>query len=66
METGEVLSPGQRRRIEQALETAVAETGLAWSVFVGDLAGDHRETCEQLHAAAGTRATVPTTPCCSS
>lgn len=51
METGELLSPGQRRRVEQALETTVAETGLAWSVFVGDLSGEHRETCEKLHAA---------------
>lgn len=59
MATGEVFTAAQQRRIEKALATAIAETGLHWSVFVGDLAGNHRATSEQLHAAAGTRGTGP-------
>ena len=57
--TGDVFTAAQQRRIEKALATAVTETGLHWSVFVGDLAGGHRHTCERLHAAAGTRGPGP-------
>ena len=57
--TGEVFTAAQQRRIEKALATAVEETGLHWSVFVGDVADGHRTTCERLHAAAGARGTGP-------
>lgn len=63
MAAGEVAGPfslRQMERIEQAAEAANRETGLHFSVFVGDVVpdggGDIRPMCERLHAGLGQQA----------
>lgn len=55
MEAGSTLtsgpfSPRQLWRIDEALSAADRETGLTFSVYVGDLAESTRESAEGLHA----------------
>lgn len=53
------FAPRQLWRIDEALSAADRETGLTFSVYVGDLearAGDTREAAEHLHAELGPRA----------
>lgn len=56
MAVGETFTPSQQRHVEQSLTTAMRETGLHFSVFVGDVDGEAREVAERLHAALGPRA----------
>lgn len=44
------FSPRQLWRIDEALAAADRETGLTFSVYVGELAEPSRETAERLHA----------------
>lgn len=65
MAAGEAFTAGQLTRIETALDAAAAETGLRFSVFVGEVgerfAGDpvpagadaSRTAAERMHAALG-------------
>src|SRR5664280_2279302 len=53
---GETFTPSQQRHVEQSLTTAMRETSLHFSVFVGDVDGEAREVAERLHAALGPRA----------
>jgi hypothetical protein len=51
--SGEAFSEGQLVEIDRVLGRAARETGLRFSVFVGEPEGDHREYAERLHAALG-------------
>lgn len=53
---GEGFTPGQQTRIEAALSTAREETGVDFSLFVGDVAEETRVVAERLHAALDDRA----------
>lgn len=55
MGAGSPFSPAQQRRIEKALSAAGRETGLDFSIFVGDVDGESRAVAERLHAALGDR-----------
>lgn len=50
---GEAFSAAQARSIERAIEQAHAESGLRYSVFVGDPEGDLREQGRRLLGAVG-------------
>ena len=52
----EPFAPRQLWRLDQALAAADRETGLTFSVYVGDLAEPTREAAETLHAQLGDRA----------
>ena len=58
--TGKAFSDGQQQRIQQAAESATQETGLDFSVYVGDVEqtpdGSIRPAAEALHAELGQRA----------
>jgi uncharacterized membrane protein YgcG len=54
--TGEAFTEGQLQEIARAVATANAETGLHFSVFVGEPEGPHRAYAERLHAALGPHA----------
>ena len=61
MPAGEPFSASERKRIESAIDRAADETGLPFSVFVGDVDGGEqqagaRRVAEMLHAALGERA----------
>lgn len=56
MPAGEPFSDAQRQRIESAIDSAARQTGLAFSVFVGDVDGGDeqggaRRVARLLHAA---------------
>lgn len=53
MPAGDAFSGGQVQAIERAIEQAHAESGLTYSVFVGDVEGDLREQGRQLMGALG-------------
>ena len=60
MPGGEPFNASERKRIESAIDRAVEETGLPFSVFVGDVDGGERASgarrvAEMLHAALGER-----------
>ncbi|WP_018335358.1 DUF5130 family protein [Actinomycetospora chiangmaiensis] len=63
-EASEVLADDQRvpfsssqlSRIDEALTRTSADTGLLFSVWVGELGGRSRERAEELHAALGDQA----------
>jgi hypothetical protein len=48
---GEGLSPGERRRIERAVEVAERLSGLTFSVYLGPSEEDARPYAERLHGA---------------
>jgi uncharacterized membrane protein YgcG len=52
---GESFTASQQHNVEQALTTAMRETGMYFSVFAGDVDGDVREMAERMHAALGER-----------
>lgn len=56
MPSGEAFTNDQQRDIERVIELANADTGLAFSIFVGPVEGDIRDAAEAKHAAFGTRA----------
>ncbi|MGN6475201.1 MAG: DUF5130 family protein [Mycobacteriales bacterium] len=56
MPSGEAFTNDQQRDIERVIELANADTGLAFSVFVGPVEGDIRDAAEAKHAAFGPRA----------
>jgi len=47
------FTPVHLERLDDALAIAEDETGLDFSVYVGELAGDSRESAEELHASLG-------------
>lgn len=47
------FSSVQLARLDEALTLSARSTGLAFSVYLGDLGGDTRETAEGLHASTG-------------
>lgn len=51
MAAGESFTASQQHSVEQALTTAMRETGLHFSVFAGDVDGDVRAMAERMHAA---------------
>lgn len=51
MPAGDPFTPRQREDIERAVASAGAESGLTYSVYVGELAGGSREAACRLHAA---------------
>ncbi len=58
MPAGEPFSAAERSRIESAIDRAAADTGMPFSVFVGDVDGGEqpagaRRVAEMLHAALG-------------
>jgi len=55
--SGEAFTSEQARSIEKVVETAHSETGLTFSVYIGDVEGDIRDAAERLHAEFGPRAT---------
>lgn len=60
MPPGDPFSPSQSSRIESSIDHASSDTGLHFSVFVGDVEGGEdqgkaREVAELLHAALGER-----------
>ena len=50
------FSSSQLSRIDEALTRTSADTGLLFSVWVGELGGRSRERAEELHAALGDQA----------
>lgn len=54
--SGEPFTNEQHRDIEHVLEVAGAETGLKYSVYVGDVDGDIRDAAEAMHAKFGAAA----------
>lgn len=56
MPSGEAFTDGQQREITRAVTTASAETGLHFSIFVGNPEGSPRDYAERLHAALGRKA----------
>ena len=57
MLSGEAFTNEQRSDIERVIELANGETGLLFSVFVGDVDGDIRDAAEAQHATFGGQAT---------
>jgi uncharacterized membrane protein YgcG len=55
--SGEPFTNDQYRDIERVISVASAETGLNFSVFVGNVDGDIRDAAESKHAAFGAAAT---------
>jgi uncharacterized membrane protein YgcG len=55
--SGEAFTNEQYRDIERVVAAATAETGLLFSVYVGNVDGDIREAAEQCHARFGAAAT---------
>jgi uncharacterized membrane protein YgcG len=55
--SGEAFTNDQTRDIERVVETANAETGLRFSVYIGGAEGDIRDAAEKLHATFGADAT---------
>ena len=53
------FKPSQLSRIDEALTLASRETGLTFSVYVGELTGNARATAEELFAKLATRHTAP-------
>ncbi|MFB9909341.1 DUF5130 family protein [Allokutzneria oryzae] len=51
------FTPSQLASLDEALTLASRATGLDFSVYLGDLGEDSRETAESLHAGIGARAT---------
>lgn len=56
MPTGEAFTAGQLAEIERVIALASRETGLRFSVFVGDSTEQPRAYAERLHAALGEEA----------
>lgn len=56
MPSGEAFTNEQQADIERVIELAEAETGLAFSVYIGNVEGDIRDAAEAKHAAFGARA----------
>ena len=57
MAAGEAFTEAQRHRVEEAVAAARRQSGLAFSVYVGDTDGESRPMAERLHASvAGERA----------
>ncbi|HEX3707200.1 MAG TPA: DUF5130 family protein [Mycobacteriales bacterium] len=56
MPSGEPFTNDQYRDIEKVIAVANSETGLSYSVFVGDVEGDIRDAAETKHAAFGAAA----------
>ena len=56
MPSGEAFTNEQQGDIERVTELANAETGLLFSVYVGDVDGDIRDAAEARHATFGARA----------
>ncbi|HYN76043.1 MAG TPA: DUF5130 family protein [Candidatus Limnocylindria bacterium] len=56
MPAGEAFSARQSDRIDRAVRQAHEESGLSFSVFVGDLGADARPAARGLHASLGDRA----------
>jgi hypothetical protein len=54
--SGEVFTHDQQDDIERVIEIAESETGLRFSVFVGDVDGDIRDAAEAKHARFGASA----------
>jgi Domain of unknown function (DUF5130) len=50
---GEAFTNDQVRDMERVVETASAETGLTFSIYVGGADGDIRDEAEKLHASLG-------------
>ncbi|HWA64826.1 MAG TPA: DUF5130 family protein [Mycobacteriales bacterium] len=57
MPSGEPFTNEQYADIEHVLSVASAETGLRFSVYVGDVEGDMRDAAEAMHAKFGAAAT---------
>jgi len=55
--SGEPFTNEQSRDIERVVEAAAAETGLVFSVYVGNVDGDIRDVAEARHAEFGDGAT---------
>lgn len=53
------FKPSQLSRIDEAITLASLETGLTFSVYVGELGGDTRATAEQLFAKLATKHAAP-------
>lgn len=53
MPSGEPFTNEQFRDIEHVIAVAGAETGLRFSVYVGDIDGDIRDGAEAMHASFG-------------
>ncbi|GAC1326188.1 MAG: hypothetical protein NVSMB13_10660 [Mycobacteriales bacterium] len=51
MAAGEAFTEAQRHRVEEAVAAARQQSGLAFSVYVGDPDGESRPMAERLHAA---------------
>jgi len=51
------FTPTQLASLDEALTLSSRDTGLDFSVYLGDLGEDTRATAEQLHASIGPRAT---------
>jgi uncharacterized membrane protein YgcG len=58
--SGDPFTNGQHRDIERVIEAATTETGLFFSVFVGNVDGDIRDAAESRHAAFGAAASDTT------
>lgn len=56
MPSGEAFTNEQYRDIERVIESASSSTGLSFSVYVGNVAGDIRDAAETMHASLGARA----------
>jgi hypothetical protein len=54
--SGEAFTHEQQDDIERVIEIAESETGLRFSVFVGDVDGDIRDAAEAKHATFGAAA----------
>lgn len=57
MSSGESFTEAQTQEITRALHSAGDETGLHFSVFVGDPEGDVKQYAQRVHAGLGSRAT---------
>ena len=56
MPSGEAFTNEQYGDVERVLELAISETGLRFSLFVGEVDGDIRDAAEAKHAAFGAQA----------
>ncbi|HWC36784.1 MAG TPA: DUF5130 family protein [Mycobacteriales bacterium] len=54
--SGEAFTNEQQNDIERVIELANSETGLRFSVFVGNVEGDIRDAAEAKHASFGAQA----------
>ncbi len=57
MPSGEAFTNDQIRDIERVIDAASAETGLVFSVYVGNIDGDIRDAAEARHGEFGDQAT---------